>query len=99
MATGCACSGRRSRAAGGDGPELDPSLIAGSHTEGQTSMRPFTRIASGVLAVVCLGHIARLAFGWAVTVGPWSIPMWVSVIGTAATALLSAMLWRESRTR
>ena len=60
-------------------------------------MKPFTRIASVVFAVVCLGHITRLSVGWDVTIHGVALPMWISVVGTVATAILSVMLWRESR--
>jgi hypothetical protein len=61
------------------------------------NMKPFTKIASVVFAIVCLGHVVRLSFGWDVSVHGAPIPMWVSVVGAVATAILSVMLWRESR--
>ena len=63
------------------------------------SVKPFTRIASIVFALVCLGHLTRISFDWQVTVQGVSIPMWVSVVGMVVTAILSVMLWRESRSR
>jgi len=62
-------------------------------------MKPFTRIASIVFALVCLGHITRLSFAWDITIQEVPVPMWVSVVGMVATAILSVMLWRESRSR
>ena len=62
-------------------------------------MKPFTKIASVVFAVVCLGHLVRLSLGWEVTVHGVPIPAWVSVVGMVATSILSVVLWRESRSR
>ncbi|MEI6150827.1 MAG: hypothetical protein WCS01_17165 [bacterium] len=60
-------------------------------------MKPFAKVASVVFALVCLGHIIRISFGWEVTVNGVPIPTWVSIVGGLATAILSVMLWRESR--
>ena len=60
-------------------------------------MKPFTRIATIVLAVICLVHIARLIMGWDVKVNNLDIPLWVSIIGAVVTGLLSVMLWRENK--
>ena len=66
------------------------------YMKGWMSIKPFTRIASVVFALVCLAHVTRLSFGWDVAIHGVFIPAWVSVVGMVATAVLSVMLWRES---
>ena len=60
-------------------------------------MKPFTRTASVVFAVVCAAHAVRLALHCVVTLDGYTVPMWVSVLGTITPGVLAIMLWRESR--
>jgi len=60
-------------------------------------MKPFTTVAVIFLAVVGLAHLLRLIMGWSVVVNGMIVPMWVSAIALVITAVLSVMLWRESR--
>ena len=58
-------------------------------------MKPFTKIASILLALVGLLHLARVILNMPVIVGSLEIPMWVSIIGFIVPSLLSIGLWRE----
>ena len=58
-------------------------------------MKPFTKIASVLLAVVGLLHLARVILNMQVIVGSLEIPMWVSILGFIVPSLLSIGLWRE----
>ena len=58
-------------------------------------MKPFTKIASILLAVVGLLHLARVILNMQLIVGSLEIPMWVSVVGFIVPSLLSIGLWRE----
>ena len=60
-------------------------------------MKPFTKIASILLAIVALLHLARVLLQNAVTVDDVSIPMWVSILGFIVPGILSIGLWRESK--
>ncbi len=60
-------------------------------------MKPFTRIAIVVFAVVSILHLARLILGWGVLINGVAIPLWLSGIGFVIAGALAAMLWRESR--
>ena len=60
-------------------------------------MRPFTRIAAAIFAVICVAHVLRLVLGVEVTVAGAHVPLWVNAFGAVVTAGLAAMLWRESR--
>ncbi len=67
-------------------------------------MKPFTKIAAIVLALVALLHLARVVLNMQVSVlsastyvGNFEIPMWVSVVGFVVPFLLSIGLWRESK--
>ncbi len=58
-------------------------------------MKPFTKIASIILALVGLLHLARVILNMQVIVGSFEIPMWVSIVGFIVPSLLSIGLWRE----
>ena len=58
-------------------------------------MKPFTKIASILLALVGLLHLARVILNMQLIVGSLEIPMWVSVVGFIVPSLLSIGLWRE----
>ena len=59
-------------------------------------MKPFTKIASILLALVGLLHLARVILNMQAIVGSFEIPMWVSIVGFIVPSLLSIGLWRES---
>ena len=58
-------------------------------------MKPFTKIASILLALVGLLHLARVILNMQVIVGSLEIPMWVSIVGFIVPSLLSIGLWIE----
>jgi hypothetical protein len=60
-------------------------------------MKPFTTVAVGIFAFVAATHACRIWQGWEVIVAGNVIPMWASYIGFPLAAVLSFMLWRESR--
>ena len=60
-------------------------------------MKPFTRIAALIFALMALAHLYRLFRPFDVVVAGWSVPQWVSIAACLVTAALAAMLWRESR--
>lgn len=60
-------------------------------------MKPFTKIASFILAIVALAHLTRIFLQEKVMVGYLEIPMWVSIVGFMVTSILSIGLWRESK--
>jgi hypothetical protein len=33
-----------------------------------------------IFASVALLHLASLVYGWQVTIGPWAMPSWVSIV-------------------
>ena len=60
-------------------------------------MKPFTKIASILLALVGLLHLARVILNMQVIVGSLEIPLWGSIVGFIVPSLLSIGLWRESK--
>ena len=60
-------------------------------------MKPFTKIASVVFAVVALLHLARVIFNNQLLLDGVEIPMWVSIVGFIVPAFLCIGLWRESK--
>ena len=60
-------------------------------------MKPFTTLASIVLALIALVHLYRLVRPFEVVVGGTALPQWISIVGLIVAGGLSIMLWRESR--
>jgi hypothetical protein len=58
-------------------------------------MKPFSKIAIFIFALVTLLHILRLSFGWEVAIGGIMIPMWASLLGLLVAEGLAVMLWCE----
>ena len=61
-------------------------------------MKPFTRLATVVFALVALLQLVRVVMGWEVSIAGVSIPAWASVVAFLFAALLAVMVHRESRT-
>jgi len=60
-------------------------------------MKPFTTLAAIVFLVVAAVHAYRVYIGWAIVVGPYDIPVWVSYAGIVLPLILAMMLFREAR--
>lgn len=60
-------------------------------------MKPFTKIASILLALVGLLHLVRVVLNMPIIIGNLEIPMWVSIGGFIIPLMLSIGLWRESK--
>ncbi len=60
-------------------------------------MKPFTKIASILLALIAILHLVRVLQQSTVLIDDYSIPMWVSIVGFIVPAILSIGLWRESK--
>lgn len=52
-------------------------------TEGQ-----YRKITGTIFALVAAVHLARLIFGWEITIAGWALPLWVSVIGVVLAGWL-----------
>lgn len=64
------------------------------------SERSFFLVTAIVFTVVALLHLARLAFGWSASVGGWNVPMWLSWVAAAVTAVLAYLgvrLYRKAK--
>jgi hypothetical protein len=55
------------------------------------------RLASALLALVCLAQFARVFSKLEVVIGGHPIPLWVSVVAGIVTGTLSIWLWRISK--
>ena len=51
--------------------------------------KTFTLIAGAIFAVVALLHLLRVYMAWPVTIGGWTVPMWVSWIAFVVAGGLS----------
>jgi hypothetical protein len=45
------------------------------------SQRVFVLLTSSIFALIALLHALRLIYGWDVTIGEWTVPVWVSAVG------------------
>ena len=59
--------------------------------------RNFALLAAAIFTIVALMHIARLFYGWPVTIGTLSIPLWASWVGCGVAALLAWLGFKASR--
>jgi hypothetical protein len=59
--------------------------------------KQFSQIAGTVFAIVALLHLLRVALGWQVVIGEFSVPMWFSWIGVIVAATLSYFGLRSAR--
>ena len=59
-------------------------------------IKPFTKLAALLLAIVALLHEVRVILNIDLTVGTFEVPIWVSAGACIITLLLSIGLWRES---
>ena len=59
-------------------------------------MKPFSTFGSFLFGLIAVAHLARVIFGWTVTVNAVVIPMWPSVAIFIGLGLLSALMWREA---
>jgi hypothetical protein len=49
----------------------------------------FSTVAAAVFGMVALFHLVRILLGWAVVIGSWTVPMWVSWVGLIIAGGLS----------
>ena len=56
--------------------------------------RSYELISGAVFALVAAAHLLRVLSGWEIAAGPWSIPMWLSWVGTLGPAALSIWAFR-----
>ena len=60
-------------------------------------MKPFTRIAALLLALVAVLQATRFLAGWPGTIDGFGVPVWASAVFAALAGVLALMLWREAR--
>jgi len=62
--------------------------------------RTYLVISGTVFGIVAVLHLLRVVNGWAMVLGPWSVPIWVSWLGTLVPAVLCVWAFRlASRNR
>lgn len=60
-------------------------------------MKPFTRIAVALFALIALAHLLRMFAGWEVMIAGYVTPVWLSLVGLVVAAGLAVMVWREAQ--
>ncbi len=61
-----------------------------------TASRPFTNLASMLLALLAIGHLLRFVFAVEIVIGGMIIPLGVSIPVAVFAAGLAYLVWRES---
>ena len=54
-------------------------------------------IAVLLLGVIAIAQAVRFALGWPVTIGSFSVPLWVSAVAALVVGAIAVTLWREGR--
>jgi hypothetical protein len=49
----------------------------------------FVLLTSSIFALIALLHALRLIYGWNVTIGEWTVPVWVSAVGFLVAGYLA----------
>jgi hypothetical protein len=52
--------------------------------------KAYLYISGIIFAIVAIIHLIRVVNGWDFVLGPWSLPMFFSILGTIGPGLLSA---------
>ena len=58
-------------------------------------MKAGSILAILVFIIVAIAHLVRLSDGIIVTVGDWTVPQWVSIVGVIVPGTIAFMLWKE----
>ena len=53
------------------------------------SQKSFFLVAGLIFLLVAVAHALRLALGWHVTLGCWTVPMWVSWVALVIAGFLA----------
>ena len=59
-------------------------------------MKIGSKLAILVFILIAIAHFLRVVYGIDLTVSDWSVPQWVSVLGTIVPLVIAWLLWSES---
>ena len=57
-------------------------------------IRTYLAVTGTLFGAVALFHLLRVVNGWTAVVGPWSVPMWISWLGTIVPGALCCWAFR-----
>ena len=60
-------------------------------------MKIGSKLAILLLVLVAVTHLLRLIYGINITVGEWTVPQWVSMLGVIVPGAIAGLLWQESK--
>ncbi len=60
------------------------------------STRAYLVISAAIFGIVAILHLLRVVNSWALVLGPWSAPIWVSWLGTLVPAGLCVWAVRSA---
>jgi hypothetical protein len=61
------------------------------------NFKPYLLVSGTVFFVVGLLHLARLGLDWAIQIGPWTVPDWVSIVGCPVAWVLAVWAFGLAR--
>ena len=62
-------------------------------------MKPGSKLAIILFALVAIAHLLRLLGDISMTVGDYIVPQWVSVLGFIVPGSIAWLLWKEGKDR
>ena len=60
-------------------------------------MKIGSKLAILLLVLVAVTHLLRLIYGINITVGEWTVPQWVSMLGVIVPGAIAGLLWQERK--
>ena len=61
------------------------------------TQRQYFLATAVILAAVALAHLARVIFGWSISIESWDAPMWLSWVAMIVTAVIAYYGFKLSR--
>lgn len=59
--------------------------------------KTYTSVTMVIFTIVALLHVARIVWGFDLTIGTWSAPLWLSWIGAIVAAFLAYTAYKFQR--
>lgn len=53
------------------------------------TQKTFSLVVSVLFVLIALGHLSRLVFRWSISLGGWSVPLWINGVALLISAYLA----------
>jgi hypothetical protein len=71
--------------------------VAATAGNQRMSRKSYYLVTAIVFSVVGLIHLLRIILGWEVTIGGWTVPMWLSWLGLIVSAVFAYFGFTHAR--